>query len=67
MKEKIKKTWLWLFIMALYKLTLYPYLEPDKYYEKLCNDVFENDIPRTLIEMGYKESVIKKVCDENNK
>lgn len=65
--EKIKKTWLWLFIMALYDLTLYRYLEPDKYYEELGNDVFENDIPRILREMGYEESVIKKVCDENNK
>jgi len=54
--EKIKKTWLWVFIMALYKLTIYPYLETNKYYEELINDVFENDIPRILRKMGYDET-----------
>lgn len=54
-------------LMFLYRIFLYPYLEIDKYYEELGNDVFENDMPRILIEMGYEESVIKKVCNENNK
>ena len=36
------------FFDFLYRFFLMPYLERDKYFNELVNDVFENDIPEIL-------------------
>lgn len=37
----------------LYRIFLMPYLERERYYKELVDDVYENDIPKILNEMGY--------------
>ena len=33
-----------------------PYLERQKYFDELCDDVFENDIPRILRQIENKNN-----------
>ena len=40
----------------LYRLFLMPYLERQKYFDELVDDVFENDIPR----------ILRQIENENN-
>jgi hypothetical protein len=32
-----------------------PYLERQKYFNELVDDVYENDIPKTLNDTGYEK------------
>ena len=40
----------------LYRLFLMPYLERQKYFDELVDDVYENDIPR----------ILRQIKNENN-
>ena len=40
----------------LYRLFLMPYLERQKYFDELVDDVYENDIPR----------ILRQIENENN-
>ena len=41
-------------IVFLYRLFLMPYLEREKYFSELCDDVYENDIPKILNDIDKK-------------
>lgn len=34
-----------------------PYLERDRYFKELMDDVYENDIPNILIKMNLNENI----------
>jgi len=40
----------------LYRHCLMPYLERQKYFDELVDDVFENDIPRILRQIENEKS-----------
>jgi hypothetical protein len=41
----------------LYRIFLMPYLERDRYFKELMDDVYENDIPNILIKMNLNENI----------
>ena len=43
----------------LYRLFLMPYLERQKYFDELVDDVYENDIPRILRQIENENTSLK--------
>jgi hypothetical protein len=41
----------------LYRLFLMPYLEREKYFEELVDDVYENDIPKILNKLRSEKHI----------
>jgi hypothetical protein len=49
---------LFMFIFKfLYRLFLMPYLEREKYFEELVDDVYENDIPKILNKLRSEKHI----------